>query len=365
MRENERRAAEVELERLFGVPALFVNRASAGLYEVLTRISPRPVVALSPIICQDVLAAIVDSGSTPYFVDIDPDTGHVAPGEWTKASLFGASVALVVHLYGLEEDMTEVRAAFSSHDCLIVEDAAQALGARAEGKLLGARGDIGLLSFGGSKHLQTGGGAVLSSMPDVLDSLRAGPALEQSTPKEAEMAYANFRSQLDEARRELHGSGSVASTSFVGMLREYGPAIRSAAPVSAAGSLLSELPDIERRRVQRIRKVDLWAELLRGLSMEVRPATEGSSPWRCVARLPGITWVEQGRLADNLRLEGIPVSTWYVPAHWYLSGPRDDLPGAEQFAREVFQFWIDEATSHDQIAEWGNRVRAVLERQGY
>jgi dTDP-4-amino-4,6-dideoxygalactose transaminase len=112
--------------------------------------------------------AIEAIGARPVLVDIDPctwclDATHLAEaiGPQTRA-------IIVSHLHGGLADMPTVKALASAHGIGVVEDACQAPGAMLDGRMAGTWGDVGVLSFGGSKLLTAGrGGALLTRHADI------------------------------------------------------------------------------------------------------------------------------------------------------------------------------------------------------
>ena len=169
----------------------FVSRASLGLKAVLQALrckSPGRV-ALSPIVCQDVVSAVLSAGYEPYFVDVNPDSGEVHTDQWERAREAGCHVAIVVHLYGRIADVRSVMEIFNSPDCLVVDDAAQAFGSACEFGFAGTMGDVGLVSFGSSKHITSGGAAVLHKAPaiasEMRDQIEKNQSLTQQRPEKS------------------------------------------------------------------------------------------------------------------------------------------------------------------------------------
>src|SRR5439155_3874854 len=81
---------------------------------------------------------------------------------------------IVSHLHGGLVPMRELMAIAAARGLRVVEDAAQAPGSQVQGRTAGTWGDVGILSFGGSKLLTAGrGGAILSRHADVLQRVRA------------------------------------------------------------------------------------------------------------------------------------------------------------------------------------------------
>jgi len=112
-------------------------------------------------------------GAHPVLVDVDAGNWSLAP-ESLAAALGPATRAIIVsHLHGGLAPMREVMALTGQHNVAVIEDAAQAPGARVQGRAAGTWGDVGILSFGGSKLLTAGrGGALLTRRADVAQRAR-------------------------------------------------------------------------------------------------------------------------------------------------------------------------------------------------
>lgn len=113
--------------------------------------------------------AIQDSGLFPVLVDINPRTWCL-DAETIEAAISAKTSAVIVsHLHGGIADMPSIREIADRRGIAIVEDACQAPGGRLNGKRLGTFGDVGVLSFGGSKLLTAGrGGAIMSERAEVM-----------------------------------------------------------------------------------------------------------------------------------------------------------------------------------------------------
>lgn len=114
-------------------------------------------------------------GATPVFADIDPRTLNLDPDSVREvASSCDGSVdaILAVHLFGLPAAMDELRAIADEFDAALVEDAAQAHGARYRDEPVGAVGDVGCFSFYPTKNLTTGeGGMVVTDDDELADAV--------------------------------------------------------------------------------------------------------------------------------------------------------------------------------------------------
>jgi dTDP-4-amino-4,6-dideoxygalactose transaminase len=107
-------------------------------------------------------------GALPVLVDLDPANWNLDPARLAVAVRPATRAIVVSHLHGGVVPMRAVMEVAAAHGLRVVEDAAQAPGAVVQGQKAGTWGDVGVLSFGGSKLLTAGrGGAILTRHADV------------------------------------------------------------------------------------------------------------------------------------------------------------------------------------------------------
>jgi dTDP-4-amino-4,6-dideoxygalactose transaminase len=113
--------------------------------------------------------AIRLAGATPVFADIDPVTYNLDPEAAERAvQETDADAMLVVHLYGLPAEMDTLADIAADEGVKLIEDAAQAHGARYDGRPVGTFGDAAAFSFYPTKNMTTGeGGMVLTDDAEV------------------------------------------------------------------------------------------------------------------------------------------------------------------------------------------------------
>ncbi|MDG3003405.1 DegT/DnrJ/EryC1/StrS family aminotransferase [Paludisphaera mucosa] len=93
------------------------------------------------------------TGAKPVFVDIEPDTYNIDPAK-IEAAITPATRAIIpVHLYGQTADMAPIREIAERHGLMVLEDAAQAIGAAYQGARAGTLGTASAFSFYPSKNL--------------------------------------------------------------------------------------------------------------------------------------------------------------------------------------------------------------------
>jgi perosamine synthetase len=117
--------------------------------------------------------AIDAIGARPVLVDIDPDTWCLDDRQLNAAASDRVRAVIVSHLHGGLADMPAICEIAKSYGWAIVEDACQATAATVDGRPAGTWGDVGVLSFGGSKLLTAGrGGALLTRQAEVLQRIK-------------------------------------------------------------------------------------------------------------------------------------------------------------------------------------------------
>ena len=109
------------------------------------------------------LNPVVYEGGAPIFIDTERDTWNMDPVALEKAFELYPEVKHIVmaNLYGTPARMDELRKVADRHGAVIIEDAAESLGATYKGKQTGAFGDIGVISFNGNKIITGSSGGML------------------------------------------------------------------------------------------------------------------------------------------------------------------------------------------------------------
>lgn len=117
--------------------------------------------------------AVVECGAVPVFVDSDQDTWNINPNEIERAITPKTKAIIPVHLYGLSCNMTEIMD-ISNRFCIpVVEDAAEAHGAKWNNKKVGSIGKAGSFSFFGNKIITSGeGGMIVTDDTDLYNKMK-------------------------------------------------------------------------------------------------------------------------------------------------------------------------------------------------
>jgi len=235
-------------------------------------------------------------GARPVLVDVDAENWNLAPENLAAAFGPATRAVLVSHLHGGLVPMREVLALARQYGIAVIEDAAQAPGARVQGRVAGTWGDVGILSFGGSKLLTAGrGGALLTRRADVAQ--RARLALQRG----------NLLCPLSELQ---------------------------------AAVLLPQLDRLAQRNTHRLRAVRFLEQALHGIPglrpFRNRPLEDSQPAYYKLGFQfePGAFGLPRARFVAALRAEGVAIDEGFPalhlgrsPSRWRSLGP---LPQAER-----------------------------------
>jgi FlaA1/EpsC-like NDP-sugar epimerase/dTDP-4-amino-4,6-dideoxygalactose transaminase len=107
--------------------------------------------------------AVTHVGATPVWADVDPETLNIDPVQAVRLITPRTKAVLAVHYGGQPADMWALSEICDSHRILLLEDAAEAHGARYDGRSVGGFGKAGMFSFTPTKNITTGEGGVITT----------------------------------------------------------------------------------------------------------------------------------------------------------------------------------------------------------
>ena len=269
--------------------------------------------------------AIPPTGARPVFCDVDPDTFCVTPETVRAALTPRTKVVIVVHLFGNVAPVAEIEAL----GVPVLEDAAQAAGASADGRRAGALGTISTFSFFPSKNLGAfGDGGAIATGDDALAEQARMLRFHGSYDK-VTYAHVGYNSRLDELQ---------------------------------AAILRVQLPELDRWANGRRAAARAYEEAGLGDVVTLPVATAGAAPaWHLyVVRCERVD-----ELAAALRAAEIGHKAYYrVPIHRQPAmrtlAQSVDLPVTDDLARTHLAIPMSPVLTVDQAAEVASAARAVL-----
>ncbi|MEI7880134.1 MAG: DegT/DnrJ/EryC1/StrS family aminotransferase [bacterium] len=117
--------------------------------------------------------AVAYCGATPVFVDAETETWNLDPAQIAAKITPRTRGIIVVHVYGHPADMDPILVLAQQHGLFVIEDAAEAHGARYKGRIAGSMGHISTFSFYGNKIITTGeGGMVVTADAELARKVR-------------------------------------------------------------------------------------------------------------------------------------------------------------------------------------------------
>ena len=273
------------------------------------------------------VGAITLVGAEPVLVDVDPETFLIDKQQLSNAIGPRTRVLMPVHLYGKPTPMAEIVALAEAHGLFVIEDAAQAIGARIEGQSVATFGHFGCFSFHPSKNLSAAGdgGAVVAR-----------------------------NAELDEALRRQRELGQVGQNNHVVV------GFNTKLDALQARILSWKLPRLEQWNDHRRKAAGWYRERLAGLPLSFQARAEGETH---AYHLFQVRMRERDALLAHLRARDIDVVIRYpTPIHLQPAfagkGWREgQFPVAEQLARELLCLPIRPDIGIDEIDYVADCVR--------
>jgi dTDP-4-amino-4,6-dideoxygalactose transaminase len=326
----EVRAFEAELAQYLGAKHVRgVNTGTDALVLALRAlgIGPGDEVITQANTFHATVAAIHLVGAQPVLVDCDPRTFLIDKRQMQEAIGPKTRVLMPVHLYGKPTPMTDIIELAEARGLFVIEDAAQAIGARIEGRSAGTFGHFGCFSFHPSKNLSAAGdgGAVV--------------------PRDAE---------LDEALRRQRELGQVGQNNHVVV------GFNSKLDALQAKILSWKLPRLESWNEHRRTAAAWYRQLLAGVPVEFQARSEGEvHAWHL---FQARTHRRDGLLA-HLRERGIdaviryPTPIHLQPAFARYGWKAGQFPVAEALAKELLCLPIRPDISREEVTFVADSVR--------
>lgn len=273
--------------------------------------------------------AISSIGARPVFVDIKPDTMLMDPDLIESAITPRTRAIIPVHIYGQPCEMDRIMEIARRHGLKVIEDAAQAHGARWRGRRVGSIGDVACFSFFPGKNLGAYGdaGGVVSRDEDLIRRIRM---------------LANH-GRMDKYVHQIEGVNSRLDNLQAAILRV-------------------KLRRLDIWNAARERHAQRYCEILSNCGVilpVVHPEVE--TVWHLFV----IKVQDRDRLQAELNERGIaagvhyPVPLHRQPAYQHLGIPEGALPVTEQVAPHILSLPMYPELTEDQIAAVGKAVSAV------
>jgi dTDP-4-amino-4,6-dideoxygalactose transaminase len=240
--------------------------------------------------------AVVHAGATPVFAEVDPVTYNLDPDDVVERITPRTKAVLLVHQLGLPADVYRFRDLAESHDLILIEDAACAIGSTFDGQPIGSHGNLVCFSFHPRKLVTTGDGGM------IMTSSTAEAALLRRLRQHG-------MSLSDSAR---HSSDTVLQEQYL----EVGYNYRLTDIQAAVGlAQLDRLPGmLESRRT----RAGWYDEMLAAYSWIDTPPVPPDRTWNVqtyTVRLAGFDASRRDRVMGDMLDEGVATRRGVMTAH--------------------------------------------------
>lgn len=312
--------------------AIGVNSGTDALKLALQALGIRPgdEVITTPFTFVSTVEVVVHLGATPVFVDIDPETFNLDVNQVESAITPRTRAIVPVDLYGQSAEMKALRAIADRYGLVIVEDAAQAIGALHYEEPIGTYADATTLSFFPTKNIGGAGdgGMVITNHEEVARKVRS---------------------------LRVHGMNGGYYYEDIGYT-----------------SRLDELQAVILR--VKLRHLKAWTErrryhatLYRTLLADLEPFLPVVRPYNYhVYHQFTIRHPNRDALREYLKEQGIESAIYYPlplhlqPAYRFLGGRKGDFPNAEYAAQTVLSLPIHSELTEEEIAYTAEHVRTFV-----
>jgi len=273
--------------------------------------------------------AILYTGATPVFVDIEPDTLNMDISQIEANITERTRAILPVHLFGHPSDMTKIVQIAKKHRLKVIEDCAQSFGAEVNGKKAGSFGDAGCFSFYPSKNLggYGDGGMIILNNPGLAERIRE--LRNHGSRGSYKHKRVGFNSRLDEIQ---------------------------------AGMLLIKFEHIDEYNSKRRRNAALYNSLLPD---KVKCPVEKQGAYHVYHQYT-IMSTNRNKIQQRLKGNGISSVVYYpVPLHLqealkFLGYHKGDFPFAEKVAQKVLSLPMYPELEESTIVKIAGIIKEVV-----
>jgi len=294
------------------------------------------------------ISSIVNSGATPIFADVDLASQNITP-ETIRSVITDKTKAIVcVHLAGWPCDMDEIMAIANKHDLYVIEDCAQAHGAKYKGKSVGSIGHIGCWSFCQDKIMTTGGEGGMVTTND------------ESLWRKM-WAYKDHGKSYKAVYEREHPEG------FRWLYESFGTNWRMTEMQAAIGRIqLKRMPDWHKKRLSNASSIWNAAKQCKGLRVAVIPSYIEHAAYKCYVFVKG--GIEfRDKIMREVNEKGVPCysgscSEVYLERAFDSTGfrPKERLPNARELGETSLMFLVHPTLTENEIQQTCDAIISVM-----
>ena len=320
-------------------------------------IGPGDEVVVTPRTFMASVSCVVNAGATPVFADVEADSGNLSAATIARVLTPATRAVIVVHLAGWPCDMDPIMALAAQHGFKVIEDCAQAHGARYKGRSVGSIGHVGAWSFCQDKIMTTAGeGGIVTTNEEAL--------------WRAMWAYKDHGKSYEAVYEREHPPG------FRWVIEGFGTNWRMLEVQATVGRI--QLRRMAEWTAQRTAHAEaIWAACRPHAAVHVPDFSvmpEGSvhAHYKCYVQVQperlAVGW-SRDQIADAINSQGVPCyqgscSEVYLEKAFDGTGwrPEHRLPVARQLGETSLMFLVHPTLTQAEIAKTCEVLTAVLEQ---
>jgi dTDP-4-amino-4,6-dideoxygalactose transaminase len=283
------------------------------------------------------ISSIVNSGATPIFVDVDLSSQNITPNSIRSVITDKTIAIFCVHLVGWPCEMDEIMAIAEEHDLYVIEDCAQAHGAKYKGKPIGSIGHIGCWSFCQDKIMTTGGegGMVTTDNESLWRKM---------------WAYKDHGKSYEAVYERDHSEG------FKWLHESFGSNWRMTEMQATIGRIqLKRMPDWHQRRLSNVNRIWNAAQQCKGLRVPSIPSHIEHAAYKCYVFVKGGVELRD-KIIREINEKGVPCYSG-VCSEVYLEKafdntdfrPKKRLPVAKELGEKSLMFLVHPTLTEEEI----------------
>ena len=299
------------------------------------------------------VSSIVNSGAVPIFTDVDLNTQNITPKSIRPVITNKTKAIVCVHLAGWPCEMGEIMALANEFDLFVIEDCAQAHGAKYKGIPVGSIGHIGCWSFCQDKIMTTGGEGGMVTTND--ESLWREMWAYKDHGKSYEAVYEREHS---EGFRWLHES--------------FGTNGRMTEMQAAIGRIqLKRMPDWHAKRLSNANKIWNTAKQCKGLRILSIPKHVEHAAYKCYVFIKSKELKDdwsRDRVIKEINTLGVPCysgscSEVYLEKAFDNTGfrPKERLSNAKELGETSLMFLVHPTLTKDEIQQTCDAITSVMD----
>jgi dTDP-4-amino-4,6-dideoxygalactose transaminase len=283
------------------------------------------------------ISSIVNSGLTPIFADVDVSSQNITPKTIRSVVTNKTKAIVCVHLAGWPCDMTEIMAVANEYDLYVIEDCAQAHGAKYKGNPVGSIGHIGCWSFCQDKIITTGGEGGMVTTND------------ESFWREM-WAYKDHGKSFEAVYEREHPDG------FRWLHESFGTNGRMTEIQATIGRIqLKRMPDWQAKRLNNANRIWNAAKQCKGLRVPTIPDHIDHAAYKCYVFVSGGIQLRDKMIVE-IEEKGVPCysgscSEVYLEKAFDNTGfrPKERLPVAKNLGETSLMFLVHPTLTEEEI----------------